>query len=249
MPTEPIGREAFLGIGFDRLTLRGVVAALAAADSRARLRYVVTPNVDHVVRCLEPRHPADARLAAIYAAADWCLCDSRVLARLALLTGRRLSVVPGSDLTAALLDEVVKPGDRIAVVGGDVDMAPRLRQRFPGVTFLQHRPPMGLRDSAAAIAEAAAFVEHSDARFSFLVVGAPQQELIAAELTARGRASGVALCVGASLEFVIGAQRRAPRLVQRMGLEWLHRLLTHPRRLWRRYLVEGPRILLLLARR
>lgn len=249
MPIDRRDRRSFLGIAFDRPSLAEMVEELRVADPGAPLRYLVTPNVDHVVRCLDPRHPADARLAAIYAAADWCLCDSRVLARLALLDRCRLSVVPGSDLTAAVLDRVVAPGDRIAIVGGDEAMADRLHGLFPGVIVVQHRPPMGLRDSATAIAAAAAFVEESRARFTFLAVGAPQQELIAAELATRRRAVGVALCIGASLDFVTGAQRRAPRFVQRLGLEWLHRLSSNPRRLWRRYLVEGPRIVVLLARR
>jgi UDP-N-acetyl-D-mannosaminuronic acid transferase (WecB/TagA/CpsF family) len=58
-------------------------------------------------------------------------------------------------------------------------------------------------------------------------------------------ATGVGLCIGASLEFLTGAKRRAPLWLQRLGLEWLFRLLTEPRRLWRRYLVEGPRIFVL----
>ena len=55
-------------------------------------------------------------------------------------------------------------------------------------------------------------------------------------------AGGTGLCIGASVEFVTGAKRRAPRWMQRLGVEWLHRLLSEPGRLWRRYLVEGPRI-------
>jgi N-acetylglucosaminyldiphosphoundecaprenol N-acetyl-beta-D-mannosaminyltransferase len=52
----------------------------------------------------------------------------------------------------------------------------------------------------------------------------------------------VGLCIGASVEFLSGAKRRAPRWMQRAGLEWLYRLLSEPRRLWRRYLVKGPRV-------
>jgi exopolysaccharide biosynthesis WecB/TagA/CpsF family protein len=49
----------------------------------------------------------------------------------------------------------------------------------------------------------------------------------------------VAFCIGAGLEFLIGDQKRAPRFLQRLNLEWAHRLATNPRRLWRRYLVEA----------
>jgi exopolysaccharide biosynthesis WecB/TagA/CpsF family protein len=58
----------------------------------------------------------------------------------------------------------------------------------------------------------------------------------------------VALCIGASIEFLSGARRRAPRWMQRAGLEWAFRLLSEPRRLWRRYIVEGPRIFVIWYR-
>jgi UDP-N-acetyl-D-mannosaminuronic acid transferase (WecB/TagA/CpsF family) len=54
--------------------------------------------------------------------------------------------------------------------------------------------------------------------------------------------------VGAGLEFLTGRQKRAPRFARALGLEWAHRLLSDPRRMWRRYLLEGPRIFLLTYR-
>jgi exopolysaccharide biosynthesis WecB/TagA/CpsF family protein len=79
-------------------------------------------------------------------------------------------------------------------------------------------------------------------------VGAPQQEAVAHALRIRGRARGLALCVGASLNFITGAERRAPQWMQRAGLEWLYRLSQDPRRLANRYLVRGPRFFAQLAR-
>jgi N-acetylglucosaminyldiphosphoundecaprenol N-acetyl-beta-D-mannosaminyltransferase len=107
---------------------------------------------------------------------------------------------------------------------------------------------MGLRNDPAALASAAAFVAATRARFTFLAVGSPQQELLAAAIAARGDASGVGLCVGAAVEFVIGERQRAPRIMQRLSLEWAFRLAAEPRRMWRRYLVTGPRIFLLARR-
>jgi exopolysaccharide biosynthesis WecB/TagA/CpsF family protein len=107
---------------------------------------------------------------------------------------------------------------------------------------------MGLRTNAAARRDAANFITRSGARFSFIAVGSPQQEMIAAEAKKIAGAKGLALCIGASLEFLTGRTKRAPRFMQRLSLEWAHRLLSDPKRLWRRYLVEGPRILLLACR-
>src|SRR5256885_4320033 len=72
--------------------------------------------------------------------------------------------------------------------------------------------------------------------------------MIAAEARSAAGATGMALCIGAGLEFLTGRQKRAPRLARALGLEWAHRLLSDPRRMWRRYLIEGPRIFLLTYR-
>jgi UDP-N-acetyl-D-mannosaminuronic acid transferase (WecB/TagA/CpsF family) len=81
-----------------------------------------------------------------------------------------------------------------------------------------------------------------------LAVGSPQQEILAERLQVRDVARGLALCVGASIDFVTGTQRRAPQWMQRAGVEWLFRLGQNPARLARRYLVRGPRVFGLLRR-
>ena len=230
-------RVDFLDLQFDRLTFSQVKARLRAAAATSPYGYVVTPNVDHMVRLR--REP---ELRPLYTRAMLCLCDSRILRALARLSGIDLPLVAGSDLSAALFDDVIKPGDRIAVVGATAAFLDRLRERFPSVDFVHHVPPMGLKANASARHAAAKFVAASGARFSFITVGSPQQEMIACEAGEIDGAGGVGLCVGAGLEFLTGDQVRAPRLLQRAGLEWAHRLATNPRRLWRRYLVEGPRI-------
>jgi exopolysaccharide biosynthesis WecB/TagA/CpsF family protein len=227
----------FLDVRFDRLSFREVQRRLSAVTTETPYGYVVTPNVDHVVRL--HREPA---LRKLYQGADLCLCDSRILRLLARLSGLKLPLVAGSDLAAALLRNVVRPGDKIAIVGATPDFLDRIRSKFPDVEFVQHVPPMGLRNDAEARCKAAAFLASAEARFSFITVGSPQQEMIANEAREVAGAKGVSLCVGAGLEFLTGEQKRAPRLVQRFGLEWAHRLATNPRRLWRRYLVEGPAI-------
>ncbi|HUD94055.1 WecB/TagA/CpsF family glycosyltransferase [Sphingobium sp.] len=70
-----------------------------------------------------------------------------------------------------------------------------------------------------------------------------RKELLAWHVARSGRATGTALCVGASLDFLTGEQRRTPEWMQLLSMEWLFRLLTNPRRLWRRYMIEGPAIL------
>ncbi|WP_240309473.1 MULTISPECIES: WecB/TagA/CpsF family glycosyltransferase [Sphingomonas] len=217
-----------------------VLARMAAVTSESPYGYVVTPNVDHVVQL--DTAPDRLALRRVFAQATLSVCDSRVLNRLGRLRRVALPVVPGSDLTVRLFDETVQPGDLIAVVGGDSALVTELQRRFPQVLFAHHRPPMGLRHDGEARSVAAAFVARTKARFTLLAIGSPQQELVAAEVRNWPEAVGMALCIGASLEFITGRQRRAPKAMQRLSLEWAFRLFSNPRRLWRRYLVEGPHV-------
>jgi N-acetylglucosaminyldiphosphoundecaprenol N-acetyl-beta-D-mannosaminyltransferase len=232
----------FLDVRFDQCSEEGALRAVLRLADEEAFSFVVTPNVDHLVRLQSA--PSDEPLWSSYREASLSLCDSRVLAALGRLSGIRLQVVPGSNLTARILtaDHQVRS---VAVVGGDGELLWKLSRLFPRFEWYHHSAPHGVLHDAAAQHEIIQFVEDCRAEITFFAIGSPQSELLCARLASRKRARGVAVCVGASLEFLTGAKRRAPTWMQGMGLEWLFRLLSEPRRLWRRYLVEGPRIFLI----
>ena len=233
-----------LGVEFAGLGPNEVVDRLAARPPTAPFAYVVTPNADHLNRL-----QARPELRGLYEAAALRLLDSRVVARLARLFGLPAPpVVTGSDLTAVLFERVIGPEEPVAVLGGSVETADALRARYGLARLAHHNPPMGFDRDPAALEAAIRFLEESPARFAFLAVGSPRQEVVAAALVRRGKATGVGLCIGASLLFLTGAERRAPRAVQGVGMEWAWRLVQDPRRLARRYLVDSPRIVHLLWR-
>jgi exopolysaccharide biosynthesis WecB/TagA/CpsF family protein len=118
-----------------------------------------------------------------------------------------------------------------------------LRKRYPTLTFDVLPAPADLGRSAEARLAVARACMSRPWQIALLCVGCPAQEMIAVALAELGCQSGVALCVGASIDFLTGARRRAPQWLQRLNLEWTYRLACEPRRLWRRYLVESPRIL------
>lgn len=239
-----IDSAEFLGLAFDVWTQDRTRGWLAARTANSGYAYVVTPNVDHMVRLAGAAK--DVQYA--YAEADLRLCDSRILARLAKFAGVSLSVVPGSDLTAQVFEQVLQPGDRVCLIGGDAHDGEALAARYPGITIVQHRPPMGLRHNAPARARAVDAAIAAQGRFVLFAVGSPQQELLAHEMAARPDARGTGLCIGASIDFLISKQNRAPRFVQRVSMEWAWRLLTNPRRLAKRYLIEGPAIFPMVLR-
>jgi exopolysaccharide biosynthesis WecB/TagA/CpsF family protein len=240
-PASPI-RPATLTLSLDSHDVESFTY-VAARFGQSRFGYVVTPNVDHVIRLHD-----SAEFRGLYANASYTLLDSQFLSNFLRLTRRMaLPVCPGSDLTANLFANVISPDDPLVLIGGTADQAQRLAGRF-GLRNLAHfNPPMGFIRDEAAVQACLRFIEaHSPFRFCLLAVGSPQQEVLAQQLKQRGVARGLALCVGASVNFLIGDESRAPRWMQRCGMEWSYRLAQAPARMARRYLVRGPRIFALL---
>jgi N-acetylglucosaminyldiphosphoundecaprenol N-acetyl-beta-D-mannosaminyltransferase len=159
--------------------------AVAAGFGTASFGYVVTPNVDQVIRYRE-----DEQFRAAYADATYVLLDSRFLARwLALFRHQRLRICPGSDLTTYLLGQVAHSEDRLVLVGGSGLQVQQLSAQF-GLRQLTHiDPPMGfIRDPAQVELCLQRIEAASPFRYCFLAVGSPQQELLARQLQRRGRA-------------------------------------------------------------
>ena len=233
----------YLGMRFLDADLAGARAALRNA-LRGRFGYVVTPNVDHVVSY----HHGDAALREVYDGALFQICDSRVLPKLAALTGLHLRACPGSDLTRDLLERPLVASQRVAVVGPDDDAFRTLQRRFPTVSFTlipsAQKLTIGTPDWKETVLCAAG------TRWDLLLVclSFPKQEFFARDLARAGRAHGLALCVGASVDFLTGRQERAPEIIQRASLEWLYRLARDPRRMGPRYLQRGPSIFAMAAR-
>ncbi len=231
-------RIEFMGLTFDPLDTEGTVVELVRrADRGCDITYLVTPNVDHMVRL-----DAEPDLRPLYTDAGMLVCDSRILELFAKFESKELPAAPGADIVEALIRDHIKSDEKIVVIGGDEGIIESLARDYGIAKVAWHNPPMGLRNKPDEVRKAAEFLVSENERFAFLCVGSPQQEMVAREALRLGRGKGVALCCGASLEFLAGRVERAPLWMRNARLEWLHRLLSEPKRMWRRYLVDGPRI-------
>ena len=233
----------FCGAIFDPLTPMQTLSRAKWVTTNHGFRYIVTPNVDHVVRLNKEPHI----YRPLYEASWLSVCDSRILEALGNFSGLPLKAVPGSDLTQQIFDNILGPDDKITVIGADADIIAQIKDVYNVAEIYHHQPPMGLRRKPEAVAEAAQFIHDHPARYVFICVGSPQQEMVAKAALERGDCVGLGLCVGASLEFLTGRVKRAPKWMQKSRLEWAYRLGSEPRRLWKRYLVEGPKIFFILS--
>jgi N-acetylglucosaminyldiphosphoundecaprenol N-acetyl-beta-D-mannosaminyltransferase len=237
MTTAAVAQAWFLGVEIANLDTVEAAAVIAARDPALPFAYVVTPNAQHMVIVDRDSDPAFTRA---YDAAWLRLCDSQIMR----LLGRRLldhdlPHAAGSDVTARLFAAHVRPDDAITVIGGDDELAARLRQRY-GLTRLHlHQPPMGFIKNPEAVEACIRFVQDHPARYIFFAVGAPRSELLAHRILEQGGATGVGLCIGSSLHFITGLVPRAPLWMRRFALEWAYRLLRDPRNHARRVFVES----------
>jgi exopolysaccharide biosynthesis WecB/TagA/CpsF family protein len=223
----------FLRLEFNDLSVAEVVAQLLARRRLARFTYVVTPNADHMARLRK-----QPQLRQVYERAWLRLLDSRVLSLTARLLGLAApNVATGADITAALLTALGP--EEIAVIGLTPALMETLRAAYPAQKFLHHAPPQNLLRDELAFRRARDFAVRCQARFIFIALGSPLQEILAYAIALQPGSTGVGLCIGASLEYCAGVPR-APGWMRRAGLEWLFRLARNPRRLARRYLWDDP---------
>lgn len=241
----------------DLLDRDSALALIFDAVSAAHPLAVVSANLDHLHHFADD--PAWAELPAVSGHDDagrlrWLtLLDGAPLVRKAsALSGHRWPKLSGSDLIRPIVESAAARELRVGFLGGTPATHARLREslseQLPALQVAGMWAPLRpeLTDRAAS-QRIAADINQADVDILVVGLGKPRQE----EWIARfGLATGahVLLAFGASIDFLAGCVRRAPQLVVDAGAEWAWRLMLEPRRLSRRYLLEGPAALRQLHR-
>lgn len=217
-----------------------------AATSNIIARYICVSNV-HM--CMETYDNNDFR--RLVNAADIVLPDGRPLVWAQQLLGNKSATqVRGADIMLSMCEFAAENDIAIGLFGGDAPLLAEfsaiLQQRYPKICIAcKIAPPY----RAITPEEDDAYVKEinaAGARLLFVGIGCPKQERWMAEHKAR--LNCVMIGVGAAFDFLTGRKRHAPRWMQRIGMEWLFRLLSEPRRLWKRYLKANPRFILFFMR-
>jgi N-acetylglucosaminyldiphosphoundecaprenol N-acetyl-beta-D-mannosaminyltransferase len=237
------------GLRLAALTARQLVARVADELERGHGCWIITANVDHLLHTR-----SDESLARAYHQADLVVADG-----MPVLWAARLQRTPlperiaGADLVWMLAEAAAERGFSLYLLGGAPGAASgaraRFLERFPGLRIAGiSSPVISPHPTPAEIAEVRAELERAKPDLVYVALGAPKQERLIQAL--RGFFPSKSwIGVGVSLSFVAGDLRRAPTWMQRVGLEWLHRLFQEPSRLAPRYLVRNlPLAAKLLAR-
>lgn len=202
---------------------------------------IVTANVDHLMLLRK-----DAAFREAYRRADLVTCDSVPLKwALAFLGTPVKERVAGADLFPALAERAARAGHRLFYLGAAPRVAEKaagvLKARYPTLKVVgTYAPPVMPWEELARDEETLGRVREAKPDVLFAAFGAPKQELWLNAVRDQLLVP-VSIGVGAAFDFAAGTVKRAPRWIQRAGLEWLFRLSQEPRRLWRRYLFVDSR--------
>ena len=220
-------RTDILGVGFDDLTLDEAAEAGAALVEGGGFHYAVTPNPEFL---LTARHDEPFRQALL--GADLVLADGVGVTYAAKILGRPLKGrVPGIEFAQRLLAWMAAHGKRLFLLGAKPGVAElaaaNLKAAYPGLIVCGTHDGYFQEDGPVVKA-----IQESAADVVFVCLGAPKQELW---MVRNGPAAGARLMVGlgGSLDVFAGVVERAPEGFQKLGLEWLYRLIKEPRRIGR----------------
>lgn len=228
---------AVLGSPIDVVSPAGAVARIADWAARRESRFVCICNAHSVVTAR-----TDKALEQAIKTADMATADGAPVAwMLRRLGARGQERVSGPDLMLEYCERAARTGESIYLYGSTEHtlalLIAALQAKFPGLQIAgtespPFRPPTPEEDSATIRK-----INESSAGTVWVSLGCPKQEAWMARH--RGAVQAVMIGVGAAFDFHAGAIPRAPAWMRSSGLEWLHRLLSEPRRLWRRYLVTN----------
>jgi N-acetylglucosaminyldiphosphoundecaprenol N-acetyl-beta-D-mannosaminyltransferase len=224
------------GVGFHAVTEQQCIAWIMAELEARRGGWALTANLDHLRRLVRTKE-----YAALCAGATLVVADGMPVVWASRVQGTPLPQrVAGSDLVSSLSGAAAATGRSVYLLGGDPgtaeDAAGVLSKRFPGLCIAGfHCPAMGFEKEPRTSHQIERLIRQASPDIVYVALGSPKQERLIASL--RAAFPGVWwLGVGVSFSFLCGRVRRAPRWVQAIGCEWVHRLLQEPSRLAGRYL-------------
>ena len=227
------------GLRFNNVDLVEVVDHCEVLLRTGNQGLIIPTNVDVIVK-----RSRDRAFQVVYERANLIVADGAPVVWASRLFGKPLkSRVAGSDLLPALCERAAQRGWRLFFLGAMPGVAHRaanrLANQFPGLNVVgTYAPPFGFESDLAECQRIVTMIRTARPDILFVGLGAPKQEKwSAAHLEALG--VPIILCIGAGFDFAAGVVRRAPLWMQKIGLEWLFRLLQDPKRLWRRYLIHN----------
>ena len=225
-------RIKILNVEIDNITQEELLAQLKKG-------VLVTPNVDDIMK-----HQRDEEFHRYASQAEFCICDSKIVLLASKFLGKPLKeAIPGSGFFPEYCEYHKDDDTKIFLLGAKEGVGEKAKRRINQrigreIVVGSYSPPFGFEKDEKECEHIVEILSKSSANVVLVGLGNPKQTKWIYKYKDRLSNIDVFLALGATIDFEAGNVKRAPKLVQKLALEWLYRLYKEPKRMYRRYLIE-----------
>ena len=224
-----------LNVGIDNVSMEELLSQLKHG-------VLVTPNVDQMVKMQRDKEYYD-----IVRRAEWCVCDSKILYLCSHLAGQPLKgVIPGSSFFPAFYEYHKDDSEcKIFLLGAMEGVAVKAMRRINekvgrDIVVGAYSPSYGFEKKEEECRQIYKMINALGANVVLVGVGCPKQEKWIDKHKAMMPGVDIWMALGATIDFEAGNIKRAPKIWQKLYLEWFYRFLQEPRRMYKRYFIDDP---------
>ena len=238
----PLNRITFMNTHLDNVSLKEAIEYIEKCIQERKIGHVITPNVDQIVRIEN-----DEYFKKICENCELLLVDGHPLMWIAKWYGTPLKEkICGSDLVPKLCMVAAKKGYSIFLLGAAEGVAAKaaenLKQKYYGLKVAGvYSPPYGFEKNKEELEKINKLLFESKADMLFVGMGVPKQDIFIYENMYKYQIP-MSFSIGATIDFIAGVQKRAPKWMNSIGMEWLYRLIQDPKRMFKRYIVDDMQI-------
>lgn len=231
-------KQDIFNIKIDNISMKECISKLDNLINDGKYHYVVTPNVDHIVKLQN-----DDYFLEVYKKADIVVADGMPIIWYSKLIKRPIiEKISGSDLFPKVCELCSNKGYTIFLLGaadGIAEIAKKkLENKYKGLRIIgTYSPKYGFEDDINEIKNIINIINKNKPDILAVGLGAPKQEKFIYKYREELKVP-VSLAIGATIDFEAGNIKRAPRWMQKIGMEWFYRLIKEPKRMYKRYIIE-----------
>ena len=235
-------RMRFMNSFVDNVTKEEAISHIEDCIRTRKIGHVITPNVDQIIRI-----ERDPYFKEICDRAELLLVNGTPILWIAKWYGRPIKEkICGSDLVPELCEVAAKKGYSVFLLGAAEGVAAKaadnLQKEYPGLKVAgTYSPPFGFEKDRAEIEHMNKMLFDSKADLLFVGMGVPKQDIFIYENMHKYQIP-MSFSIGAAIDFEAGVQSRAPKWINKIGMEWLYRLISDPKRMFKRYIVDDMQI-------
>ena len=235
-------KEKFLNTYIDNVTFNESLDAIESFIENKTINYVVTINTDFIVKMEDDKY-----FKQIVDEADLAIIDGKPLIWISKWLKQPIKEkISGSDLVPRLLERSAKKGYRVYIIGGKDGIALKAKENcerdYPGIQIVgTYSPEFGFEKNPQRIEEINNMIKDTHPDIVVACFGCPKQEKWMYE-NCKKYGAYVSIGAGATVDFLAGNMKRAPKWIADHGFEWLYRFFQEPKRLFKRYFVDDIKI-------